>query len=108
MPKELQKREKFNWSSDGPSGCDSHGIDHPCGRCMQDAGFKFEPLSSIPMKPDHEPPPKQVYPDIDLCSACRDHATFFETDNGARSECCDAPPIDTDPNFEPEIFPGER
>lgn len=105
---ELKKRANYNWASDGPGGCDSHGIEHPCGRCMQDAGFKFEPLSSPKADSNPEPQPKAAYPDIDLCSACQDHADFIETDNGARSECCDAPPIDTDPSFEPEPFCSER
>jgi hypothetical protein len=26
----------FNWSGSGPSGCDNHCIDHPCGLCRFD------------------------------------------------------------------------
>lgn len=39
----LLKRADYNWNSTGPGGCDSHCIEHPCGRCAQAAGRKFEP-----------------------------------------------------------------
>lgn len=25
---------KYNWNSTGPGGCDSHNIEHPCGKCI--------------------------------------------------------------------------
>ncbi len=41
--------------------------------------------------------PKQIFPDCDICSECRDHASFVENEDGeAVSECCDAPPCNVD------------
>lgn len=31
---------RYNWSSEGPAGCDSHCIDHPCGPCAVEADVK--------------------------------------------------------------------
>lgn len=28
--------ENYNWRSNGPSGCDSHCVSHPCGKCFTD------------------------------------------------------------------------
>lgn len=30
----MKKWTDYNWRGDGPSGCDSHCIPHPCGPCM--------------------------------------------------------------------------
>ncbi len=43
----------------------------------------------------HTPGPQ---PDIDICSACGEHAEF--DDNG--SNCCGARPYDTDPDIDME------
>ena len=29
----LENLFKYKWEGNGPSGCDAHGIDHPCGPC---------------------------------------------------------------------------
>lgn len=28
-----EERAKYNWKMEGPGGCDSHCIEHPCGEC---------------------------------------------------------------------------
>lgn len=30
----LPQKPKYNWESTGPGGCDSHNVEHPCGRCL--------------------------------------------------------------------------
>jgi hypothetical protein len=30
----LEKIERYNFRGDGPSGCDSHCVNHPCGLCL--------------------------------------------------------------------------
>lgn len=42
-------------------------------------------------------------PDIDICSACKDHAEFEETDDGeCVSNCCGARAYNTDPDIDME------
>jgi hypothetical protein len=41
-------------------------------------------------------------PDIDICSACGEHAEFEETDDGCVSNCCGSGAYDTDPDIDME------
>ena len=34
-----EKDSNYNWKSEGPGGCDAHGIEHPCGRCIADPKY---------------------------------------------------------------------
>ena len=42
--------------------------------------------------------------DCDICNECKDHAGFEEDEETGEcySECCDAPPYDTDPDWDME------
>ena len=41
------------------------------------------------------------YPELDLCSWCKEHASFVQDETGAfRSECCDALAISVDVDLE--------
>lgn len=33
---ECREDHKYNWTSTGPGGCDSHCIEHPCGWCHRE------------------------------------------------------------------------
>ncbi len=56
-------------------------------------------MSSMTSNPEvNEPELPEVEVDLDFCSRCKDHAVFRRYEDGmVLSDCCSAPPVDTDP-----------
>lgn len=89
--------------------CQAHGIDEAVGDAAYQAWFKQEavdhgvPRAVVESREPLVPKPKPCEPDIDICSACGEHAGFERTDDGdCVSECCGAGPICTDVDWDME------
>lgn len=39
--------KEYNWVSVGPGGCDSHNIEHPCGKCLVPNRTKMSEKDSV-------------------------------------------------------------
>lgn len=72
----------YNWASTGPAGCDSHCIEFPCGPC------RLESDRPEPVDRDEHECNEAGSPDIDLCSDCKEHASFCS--ECGLSSCCGA------------------
>ena len=45
--RDVEDCTEYNWKNDGPSGCDTHCINHPCGPCMTDCFSERQFLRKI-------------------------------------------------------------
>ena len=83
---------KYNWVSVGPSGCDAHCIEFPCGPCMTGKS-RPDATQSVEDDTEHECDTDGSV-DVDLCTDCKDHASFCSV--CGLSSCCGAGAYDTD------------
>lgn len=60
-----------------------------------------EALASVLFDQAAPSAPKYVDVDCDICSSCKEHASFVQNEDGETlSDCCDAPPVDVDCDFD--------
>lgn len=45
MIRQYIKARRYHWNSTGPSGCDDHCIDHPCGPCNAPELRRYQSIS---------------------------------------------------------------